>query len=197
MSNNVFTVYRVDGIQDYILTPKTFGPGSSWKYKNLWFRTFKNKEIAFSMVVEQSDIGYCYIYGESKELTQHLLDLGVKHRGEYEIMSVEGTPEDTSGRLLHLDKDFTLEIKKQEDSYRIKMYPSDYNGMVQKRCLIRNSFAIDPFDVVDKKVIKMYQGPKEDLPEEFKHLLDKPQKSGCFSMLLLGLTLIGALLWML
>jgi hypothetical protein len=186
-----FIIYSIEGVKDYILTEKTFGLNSQWKYKRLWFRRFYNEEVDFSLVVEQSDIGYGCIFGSSDELTQLLNERGVQERKEYRIKSIEGDPSDVHGRLLHLEKDFTLEIKKDNNgSYRIKMYPSDYNGMNQKRCLIRISFDQDPFDVMKLPIRKVYEGPKKSIPQAYRYLFEKSKKGGCLGVLALGFTLV-------
>ena len=176
MANKQHYIYSIPGIIDFALTPKTLGPFRSWKYKRLWFRRFFNSEVDFCLLVEQSDIGFAYVFATSEALTERLYALGVKPRKEYEILSVEGKAEDlVKGKLCHLEREFTLEIKQDphNNSYRLKMYPAAYNGMVQKRCLIRCSFEADPFDVATKPVELVYEGTEKDIPPTYRHVLNK------------------------
>ncbi|NQZ78282.1 MAG: hypothetical protein HRT61_19570 [Ekhidna sp.] len=193
-----YTIYSFRDVQDYLLTPKTLSLNSQWKYKRLWFRRFYNDEIDFSLLVEQSDIGYCFLFGKSDEFTQELYSRGVKQRKEYKILEVEGDVTDVHGRLHRLEKDFTLEVRKDMDgSFRIKMYPSPYEGMNQKRCLIRCSFARDPLEVMHQPIEKVYEGPKETAPEPYHYLFEEPKKAGCIGVLALGISVaIVTCLWL-
>lgn len=189
-TQETYFIYQLGDRKELLLTPKTVGQSSLWKYKNLWFRRFYNEDIEFSILAEQRDIGDCYVFGPSEALVQQLYDLGVVQRKDYHITAMEGSTDDpVNGRIYHLENDFTLEVKKDQSTgnFRYKVYPSEYNDMNQKRCLIRASFVTTPEEAALLPVKKVYEGPKENIPEAYQHLVAK-KSAGCLGIIaLLGL----------
>lgn len=193
MSDHPYHVVEIDGITQVILTPKTLGLSSLWKYSNLWYRTFHYEGGAFSILAEQKDIGDCFVHGPSAQLTDLLKQKGVKGPKDYHVDKVEGDPE-VEGQYFHLKEKFTLEVKKEGDTYRYKVYPAEYNGMVQKRCLMRASFPAPPRVVTDRKFDIVFSGPKASIPNTYQHLLKPKQSSlGCLPFMISLMTILSIL----